>query len=37
MTPSAAPATRVDIKGWQAATAQPESVCADRRPVTDPR
>ncbi|GAA1037827.1 hypothetical protein GCM10009566_13840 [Streptomyces murinus] len=37
MTPPAGPATRVDIKGWQAANAQPDSVCADRRPITDPR
>ncbi|MEU3417685.1 hypothetical protein AB0F39_03930 [Streptomyces murinus] len=31
------PGTQVDIKGWQAANAQPDSVCSDRRPVTDPR
>ncbi|WP_153813680.1 hypothetical protein [Streptomyces sp. SUK 48] len=28
------PGTRVDIKGWQAANAQPDSMCSDRRPVT---
>ncbi|MFY4721913.1 hypothetical protein [Streptomyces sp. LaBMicrA B280] len=28
------PGTRVDIKGWQAANAQPDSLCPDRRPIT---
>ncbi|OIK27974.1 hypothetical protein [Streptomyces malaysiense] len=31
------PGTRVEIKGWQAANAQPDSVCSDRRPITDAR
>ncbi|MGW1892377.1 hypothetical protein ACWCP6_19310 [Streptomyces sp. NPDC002004] len=28
---------RVKIKGWQAANAQPDSVCSDRRPITGDR
>ncbi|WP_250400887.1 hypothetical protein [Streptomyces cellostaticus] len=28
------PGTRVELKGWQAANAQPDSVCSDRRPIT---
>ncbi|MFJ9818640.1 L,D-transpeptidase [Streptomyces sp. NPDC101151] len=28
------PGTRVEIKGWQAANAQPDSLCSDRRPIT---
>lgn len=28
------PGAHVKIKGWQAANAQPDSVCSDRRPIT---
>ncbi|MEU6065066.1 hypothetical protein ABZ864_11485 [Streptomyces sp. NPDC047082] len=31
------PGARVEIKGWQAANAQPDSVCSDRRPITGNR